>query len=146
MTIGCRGLAAGLMAVATIIAMIGSSAAQTMPYGRWLAEDINGGGVIDRLQTTLDISAKGRATGFGGCNAFTGQVRLDGAGVAFGPLASTRKACTRAVMDQEYKFHQALNGARSWRIDEHGKLVLTDASGNVVARLTRALAVSGPRR
>lgn len=138
MTVGCRCLVGGgLVAVAAMVAVVTGSAAQTMPHGRWLAEDINGGGVIDRLQTTLDLSPEGRATGFGGCNAFTGQVRLEGAGVSFGPLASTRKACTPAVMDQEHKFHQALEAARSWRIDEHSKLILIDAAGKVVARLTR---------
>ena len=116
----------------------GPGAAQLSPYGRWLAEDINGGGVIDRLQTTLEITPEGRATGFGGCNAFTGSVTITGAAVAFGPLASTRKACPPAVMDQESKFHQVLAAAKGWRIDEQQrKLMLTDAAGKVVARLTQ---------
>ena len=130
-------LARGLVALAAIVVVSGSGAAQSPPYGRWLAEDINGGGVIDRLQTTLDISPEGRATGFGGCNNFMGSVTIDGTTVSFGPLASTRKACTPAVMDQENKFHQALSAAKTWRIDEQSKLLLTNSAGNIVAKLTR---------
>lgn len=113
-----------------------NTVAQSSPYGRWLAEDINGGGVIDRLQTTLDLSPDGRASGFGGCNGFRGQAHIDGAKLSFGPLASTRKACTPAVMNQEHKFYQALEATAGWRM-EQTKLLLTDAAGKVVARLTR---------
>jgi putative lipoprotein len=34
----------------------------TKPTGRWLAEDIGSGGVIDRLQTVLEIAADGTIT------------------------------------------------------------------------------------
>jgi len=40
------------------------------PVGSWLAEDIGGGGAIDRLQTTLEITADGKAFGSGGCNRY----------------------------------------------------------------------------
>jgi putative lipoprotein len=35
------------------------AASPETPVGRWLAEDIDGSGVIDRLQTVLEISADG---------------------------------------------------------------------------------------
>src|SRR5262245_16033622 len=46
------------------------------PIGRWLAEDIRGGGVIDRVQTVLEIAADGGISGSGGCNAMRGTATI----------------------------------------------------------------------
>jgi putative lipoprotein len=106
------------------------------PEGKWLAEDIRGGGVIDNLQTTLELTAEGRAVGSGGCNRFTGSYTIDGAALSFGPVASTRMACPPAVMDQEGKFFAALGDARGWRVDDAtGKLILLDAGGAALVTL-----------
>lgn len=108
------------------------------PTGRWLAEDIRGGGVIDRIQTVLDIAADGRVTGSGGCNRIVGQARIEGAAIGFSQMASTRMACPQAVMDQEQKFLTALGEVRRWRIDEpRRKLILEDGNGAVLAVLAR---------
>src|SRR5262245_48511789 len=71
------------------------------PAGRWLAENIRGGGVIDRLQTILELGADGAISGTGGCNVMRGKATISGDTIAFGPIASTRKACSPAVMNQE---------------------------------------------
>jgi len=113
---------------------VSAGAASSSPRGSWLAEDINGGGVIDRLQTTLTLGADGKVTGTGGCNRYMGTVTIKGDAITFGTMAGTRMACTPAVMDQENKFHAALETVRSWRIAQ-GKLFLRDESGNVVLRL-----------
>lgn len=103
---------------------------------RWLAEDIGGGGVIDNAQTTLAFSSEGRAEGSGGCNQFSGPVSVDGEAMTFGHIASTRKACVPALLDQEQKFLIALAGTRSYSLDG-STLTLLDASGRPVARLMR---------
>lgn len=69
------------------------------PAGRWLAEDIRGGGVIDRLQTVLQIGADGAVSGSGGCNSMTGTATISGDSITFSPIASTRMACTPAAMN-----------------------------------------------
>ncbi|KFC75611.1 Heat shock protein-like protein [Bosea sp. LC85] len=107
------------------------------PVGRWLAEDIRGGGVIDRLQSVLELAADGKVSGTGGCNRMSGSAKLSGPQISFGPLASTRMACTLAAMNQESKFFAALESARSWRIDRQDKLVLLDAGGTPIMRLAR---------
>ena len=48
-----------------------------------------------------------RARGYAGCNAFMGSYRLDADRLAIGPLASTKKACSKG-MDQEQDFLEAL--------------------------------------
>jgi putative lipoprotein len=110
----------------------------TLPLaGAWLAEDIGGGGVIDDLQTTLEIGTDGKVAGNGGCNRFSGSATIEGDRISFGELASTMMACTEAAMDQEMKLHGALAEARSYRIDaEQKKLFLSDASGKVVAQFS----------
>jgi len=106
--------------------------------GRWLVEDIRRGGVIDRVQTTLDINASGAIGGTGGCNRFTGRASIAGRRITFGPVASTRMACTPAVMNQEAKFFAALGDVRAWRNDAaRHKLLLLDGNGNPVIVLAR---------
>jgi len=105
--------------------------------GAWLAEDIGGGGVIDNLQTTLEIAADGKVSGNGGCNRFSGSATIEGDKITFGDLAATMMACTEAAMDQEMKLHAALAAARTYRIDaEQRKLLLSDAAGKVVAQFS----------
>jgi heat shock protein HslJ len=112
-----------------------ASASAAPPQGRWLAEDINGGGVIDRLQTTLELGGDGKVTGMGGCNRYTGKAILKDDAITFGPMASTRMACSPAIMDQETRFHAALETVRSWHV-ARGKLFLRDQSGHVVLRFS----------
>ncbi len=117
-------------------AMEGPSAAG--PAGKWLAEDIRGGGVIDRLQTVLEIAVDGAVTGTGGCNRMTGRATVSGEKIIFGSMASTRMACPPAVMDQERKFFDALRDARTWRRDPtRRKLTLLDAEGRPVIVLAQ---------
>lgn len=108
------------------------------PSGKWLAESIRRGGVIDNLQTVLEITADGRVSGSGGCNRITGKADISGNRISFAPMASTRMACVPAVMNQEAKFLGALNDVRRWRIDgPRGKLILLDGRDNEVLLLAR---------
>ena len=102
----------------------------------WVAEDIQGRGVIDDLQSHITFTAEGQAHGSGGCNTFTGGCTLDGTHLALGPLAGTRKACPPAIMDQETRFYEALGEARGYRF-ENGLLFLLDDQGAPVMRLWR---------
>lgn len=124
--------------VELLVQRVASSEAATLPLaGAWLAEDIDGGGVIDNLQTTLEIAADGAVSGSGGCNRFSGSARIEGDTISFGDLASTMMACAEAAMNQEQKFHAALGAARTFSIDAaQQKLFLKDGAGNVVVQLS----------
>lgn len=107
-----------------------SAASDGGPDGRWLVEDIDGRGVIDNLQTVLEL-ADGQVSGSGGCNRVGGTASMDGAALSFGDLFSTEMACAPAIMDQEAKFLDALGRVASYRLDtERDKLILVDAAGN----------------
>ena len=126
-----------LTCLALLLAGAAYAAAGT-PSGKWLAEDIDGGGVIDRLQTTLEIRDDGIVTGMGGCNRYAGSAKFDATTIKFLPMASTRMACSAAVMNQESKFHATLDKIRTWRIDEvRRKLILLDGQGFEMMRLSR---------
>lgn len=129
-----RKLIAAILFVSITLISAGANAAGL--EGRWLAEDIDGGGVIDRLQTTLEVNADGKVTGMGGCNRYAGSAKIDGDAIRFLPMGSTRMACSSAVMKQESKFHAALEKVRAWRI-ERTKLVLLDAGKFVIMSLRR---------
>lgn len=106
--------------------------------GTWLAEDIGGGGVMDYLQTTLEIRADGSFSGNGGCNNYRGNAQINGSAIRFGPAAATFKACTPAAMDQEQKFHAALGEVRSWEVDAiRRKLILRGQAGEKLIVLDR---------
>jgi putative lipoprotein len=102
----------------------------------WVAEDIQRRGVIDFLQSHITFTAEGQAHGFGGCNNFTGGYRVEGATLELGPLASTKKACPPAIMNQEASFYAALGETRGYQF-ENGLLFLLDAQGAPVMRLWR---------
>lgn len=109
------------------------SHASASPIGQWLLEDINGSGVLDRVQTDLEISADGRAFGSGGCNRFNGEAKLSGKKLSFGLLMSTRMACPEAVMKQEARFLNTMEDVRGWKLDDkRHKLLLLGAEGETL--------------
>jgi heat shock protein HslJ len=103
---------------------------------RWLVEDLEGAGVLDRLQSTLEFPEPGAATGNLGCNRFTATWQQSGPGLRFGAVASTRKMCPPAVMDQEQRYAGVLERSRGALLDEPF-LYLLDDRGARLARLIR---------
>jgi heat shock protein HslJ len=57
---------------------------------------------------TATFTPDGKVAGSAGCNDYNGAYTLDGTSLTVGPLASTKKACDQAVMDQETQFLTAL--------------------------------------
>ncbi|MDT4877635.1 META domain protein [compost metagenome] len=104
----------------------------------WLAEDIQGGGVIDTAQTTLLVGSDGTVSGSGGCNRFMSKAAISGSSISFAEIGSTYMQCPPALMNQERKFLDVLGKTRSYRMDA-GKLVLIDEGGDELARLAQSL-------
>jgi putative lipoprotein len=105
--------------------------------GTWVAEDIDGAGVIDNAQSTVQFSSDGRISGRGACNSYGGTVDLKGAQIIIGELLSTKMACPEAVMDQEARFMAALQATRTYRMEEGNELVFADATGTPRLRFSR---------
>ncbi|WP_407864450.1 META domain-containing protein [Phyllobacterium phragmitis] len=102
----------------------------------WLVEDIYGNGVVDNAQTTLTIGDDGEVSGSSGCNRYFTKALLSADMLSFAEVGSTYMQCPPALMNQESKFFDALGKARSYRI-EMGKLLLLDAEGKEILRLTQ---------
>lgn len=121
-----------------VVNRVGGEPAPPGPRGRWLAEDIGGKGVLDRIESVLDITSDDLVAGNGGCNRMTGKFTFEGKAIRISDLASTRRACVPAVGDQETRFFAALMAARQWQRDDlRGKLRLLDDKGRVLAVFTR---------
>ena len=114
-----------------------AAATPTLVGPEWVAEDIGGKGVLDRVRTTLAFTADGKVSGSGGCNRIAGSYTLAGETIGFGQMISSMMACTPAVGEQEGRFLRVLGQAKRWRITPQGKLELLDPAGVVLARLAR---------
>jgi heat shock protein HslJ len=84
---------------------------------RWRLEDLAGAGVIDDAQATLEFGEGGTVSGSSTCNRFTGTATVSGDSIAFGPLATTRRACAEALMNQETSYLAALADAQRFKVD-----------------------------
>lgn len=85
----------------------------------------------------LRLDAEGRASGFGGCNRFSGRWSAEGGRLRLGPLAATRMMCLTPGGEQETVFLAALEQTRSARL-EGRQLLLLDAQGQVLLVLQPA--------
>ncbi|MFN0038853.1 MAG: YbaY family lipoprotein [Burkholderiales bacterium] len=131
-------LAASIAAAALVLSMVNASAhaaGMGIEGTAWLVEDIAGRGVIDRAQTTINFDSAGRVSGSTGCNRYTGVATRDGEALRFGQLATTRRACVPALMDQEQKFNQAMQDVRFYMVATNGLLHLRGANGEALLRL-----------
>lgn len=99
-------------------------------------EDINRGGIIDNSHITITFGADGRVSGSTGCNNFNGSYTQNASGLKIGALATTRRACAPALINQEVAFLKVMQDVSSWAVDPQGRVSLNTADGR------RLLAVS----
>lgn len=101
------------------------------------------GGVVTAMgepALTLSFGADGTASGFGGCNTFTGAYTAPTIGqLAIGPLAATGKACAQpeGIMEQEQRYLAALAGAATYTV-QGDFLDIRTADGAIAAQFFRA--------
>ncbi len=112
---------------------------------QWIAEDIGGGGVIDGSHSTLHFAAPNQVDGDTGCNLFRGPLASEGQTIRLGPLATTRRACAPAMMDQERRYLTALARAASLRRDGT-LLILLDDGQRPLVRYSRVDPTAIPTR
>ena len=116
-----------------------ADSAASLPGTSWVAEDIDGGGVLESAQSTLTFEGEESIVGSTGCNHYFAPVQLSGAMLRAGAIGTTRRACAPAVMSQERVFLIALAAVTAFRQEGQGRtLLLVDATDRVRLRLTRA--------
>jgi heat shock protein HslJ len=82
----------------------------------------------------VQFGAGGKVSGFSGCNRFRGSYTFRDGALKIGPLMSTRMACPD--MAAEARVMHTLQAAERAEAT-HLKLILNDASGQVLATLAR---------
>jgi putative lipoprotein len=106
--------ASALLLAAGLLMSAHASAGERLMGRTWLAEDIQGGGVVDRVQSLLSFEPGGRVTGSGGCNRLFGSAKVEGESLSFGGIGTSRMACVPSVMQQEQRFLRALAATRAF--------------------------------
>lgn len=107
------------------------TAAASLRGTAWRLEDLGGTGMMDGAQATLVFSQDGRVSGNASCNRFLGTATIGGSAISFAPLATTRKMCAEAVMQQERRYLEMLSEAR--RFETRGHLLYIFGAGQVAA-------------
>ena len=96
----------------------------------WRAEDIGGGGIIDRSRATLTFGADGRIGGIASCNHYSGSYALERGTLSYtSALITTQKACAPSLMDQERRFLAILGAARQIELLPTGALLVSTPEG-----------------
>jgi len=98
----------------------------------WVAVSINGKNFPGVERPSFTISDQYRATGFGGCNAFSATAYpLREQRLAVGPIAFTKKQCDKTIMALEQAFLVGLRTAAQWDIVNGGSLVVKSQAGEL---------------
>lgn len=85
--------------------------------------------LIDRSMLTLTLLDSQRAAGLAGCNNWSAEYQLSGNTLSLHNIATTRKLCAPALMEQEQRFLAALAEVQRWEFAEHQQLLLWPAQG-----------------
>lgn len=97
-----------------------------------LGGDTNPLGNGNRPPTLRLDSSNSRASGFAGCNRFTGSYTLNADSLSFGPLAATKMACAQGN-EVEVAYLQALSQVRGFTASDSLLTLHGDSAGVVVA-------------
>ena len=107
------------------------SNAPALSGSSWRLEDLAGTPAVSGVDATIDFIAGDRVSGNASCNRFSGTVKVSGASIAFGPLASTRMACmSEPANAQETAYLKALNEAERFVLEGTSLQIFSKGQAN----------------
>ncbi|HSV70201.1 MAG TPA: META domain-containing protein [Methylibium sp.] len=106
--------------------------------GAWIIEQARSAPLTDKSKARLVFGLEGALSGHASCNSMRGSYTLAGNALKIGPIATTRMACSEALLEQEDRVLTALERAARVAVPAHGFLTLWDADGAVLMRASRA--------
>jgi heat shock protein HslJ len=68
----------------------------------WVVQSVAGRGLMEHISLTIHFKNNSEIEGFSGCNRFKGQYEIINSRLEVGPLALTRKYCSKVTMYQEH--------------------------------------------
>ena len=90
--------------------------------------------LVPEVNVSLNFE-QANINGTGGCNQYMTTYRVEGNRVVVDPLQATRRACERAIMEQETKFFAALQGVHQVTLENNEKLTLTYGEESITGSL-----------
>ncbi|MEM8680458.1 MAG: META domain-containing protein [Planctomycetota bacterium] len=103
----------------------------------WQVREIDRVVVKPPFEATLDFSDEGQVSGSSGVNRYTGQAKIEGTQIRFGPLASSRMAGPPELMREEQRFLEALSKVTHYRMLSNQRLALRNEHDIAVVTLAR---------
>jgi heat shock protein HslJ len=113
--------------------------AESLRNTYWQVVRINGSALLDGSVATVILNDEGELAGDTSCNRYFGRWSVSGTSASFEPAGVTRRACERAVMEQERAVLDALVAADRVEQGEDGELSLLDSEGAVRVDLVAAV-------
>ena len=111
--------------VLSACAITSREATLELPGSSWTLAELNGEEPVGDIPPSITFTDADSVTGSTGCNTFNGEVTIEGTELTFGPMATTRMACTDpAASDQEQAFLVAMESVTGYTLDSEGRLVL----------------------
>jgi len=111
----------------------------TAPTGvEWQLASLGGApaglGANGHPATLLLDAVAGRASGYAGCNQFSGAYTMTSGALTFGPLAMTRMACAQGS-ELERRYSMALEQTTDWKVTAQGLELLRGST--LLAKFTK---------
>lgn len=106
--------------------------------GKWHITTIEGVADLKPTDTEVTFARDGAMTLTVGCNRMRANPKISGAKFDIGPIATTRMACEPPLARQERALQQALEAARSLKLEDAGsRATLLDISDTLLVTLKR---------
>ena len=116
-------------AIAVLSACSSVPGTQLQPLQSYQVEWIGERPLIDRSMLPLTLGDNNQASGLAGCNNWMAEYQLSGDRLSLDNIATTRKLCAPALMEQEQRFLAALATVQRWEFAEHQQLLLWPEQG-----------------
>ena len=102
---------------------------QLQSFKHYQVEWIGDRPLIDNSMLTLKLDDNHRAAGLAGCNNWSANYQLQGETLTLHNIATTRKLCAPALMEQEQRFLNHLAQVQRWDFSEQQQLLLWPGQG-----------------
>lgn len=104
--------------------------------GNWHVESIKDKHVIAKSTALLIFNQKNQLSGSASCNNISTSYNLQSHSIKIGPIATTRKMCLPALMQQESLLLQALSKVKRFKLHD-GELSMYDHQGVLQIKATK---------